>query len=79
MKYLIVVTPTEHGFEAHVPDVPGCVSTGRTPEQVERQVRAALEFHITDLRHRGESPPLPKSYPVHIDVVATTAELASVG
>ncbi len=78
MKYLIIVTPTENGFLARVPDVDGCVATGRTPEQVERQIRAALEFHVTDLRHHGKKPPFPKSYAVHVEIVAATHELVAI-
>ena len=78
MKFLIIVTPTENGFLAQVPDVDGCVATGRTPERVERQMRAALEFHVTDLRHRGKVPPLPKSYARHVEIVAATHELVAI-
>lgn len=78
MKYLVIVTPTETGFTARVPDVEGCISTGRTPDLVERRIRAALEFHITDLRQRGETPPTPKSYVTHVESVAATLEMATV-
>jgi predicted RNase H-like HicB family nuclease len=46
MRYLIVVEPTETGFSAYSPDLPGCVATGRTREEVEDQMREAIEFHI---------------------------------
>ena len=38
MKYLIVIEPTDTGFSAYSPDLPGCVSTGTTREEVERNM-----------------------------------------
>lgn len=77
MRYLVVVTPTEHGFTAWAPDVEGCVATGRTKELVERQMRAALEFHITALRQRGEPAPESRAYATQFESVASRLELTS--
>jgi predicted RNase H-like HicB family nuclease len=46
MKYRIVVEPTSTGFSAYSPDLPGCVATGRTREEVEREMYEAIEFHM---------------------------------
>ena len=46
MEYLIVVEKTETGFSAYSPDVPGCVSTGRTVAETEASMKEAIEFHI---------------------------------
>ena len=45
-KYLIVIEPTQTGFSAYSPDLPGCVSTGRTREEVEQNMRDAIAFHL---------------------------------
>jgi predicted RNase H-like HicB family nuclease len=39
MKYLIVIEPTGTGFSAYCPDLSGCVSTGATRDQCEREMR----------------------------------------
>ena len=39
MKYLIVIEKSKTGFSAYSPDVPGCVSTGRTVEEIEQNMR----------------------------------------
>ena len=60
-QYLIVIEPTETGFSAYVPDLPGCVSTGRTRAEVEDSMREAITFHIDGLREDGLPIPQPRS------------------
>ena len=57
MEYLIVVEKTETGFSAYSPDVPGCVSTGRTEEETEASMKEAIEFHIDGLKQEGLAVP----------------------
>jgi len=67
-EYLVILEPTNTGYGAYVPDLPGCVSTGRTKNQVERNVREAIELHVDGLRNEGLPIPEP----------ATTAAFVSV-
>ncbi len=69
-KYLIVVEKTSAGYSAYSPDVPGCGSTGATREEVERNVREAIEFHIEGLKEEGYEVPEPSSYSSYVDVAA---------
>jgi predicted RNase H-like HicB family nuclease len=69
-KYLIIVEATESGFSAYSPDVPGCGSTGRTKEEVERNIQQALEFHLEGLREEGCEIPEPSSYSSYVEVAA---------
>lgn len=69
-KYLIIVEKTETGYSAFSPDVPGCGSTGKTKEEVERNIQEAIEFHIEGLREEGYKIPEPSSYSSYIDVAA---------
>ena len=41
-KYLIVIEETGTGYSAYSPDLPGCLSTGRTRDEVESNTRAAI-------------------------------------
>jgi predicted RNase H-like HicB family nuclease len=61
IRYLIVIEPTITGFSAYSPDLPGCVSTGRTRQEVEENMKEAVEFHIDGLREEGLSVPEPRS------------------
>jgi predicted RNase H-like HicB family nuclease len=58
-KYLIVVEETETGYSAFSPDVPGCGSTGKTKEEVERNIQEAIQFHLEGLREEGYDIPEP--------------------
>jgi len=59
MKYLIVIEPTSTGFSAYSRDLPGCVSTGTTRDECERNMHEAIAFHLDGLREEGETVPEP--------------------
>ncbi|HEX3741178.1 MAG TPA: type II toxin-antitoxin system HicB family antitoxin [Terriglobales bacterium] len=42
-KYLVVIEKTETGYSAYSPDLEGCVATGRSREEVEREMQGAIE------------------------------------
>jgi predicted RNase H-like HicB family nuclease len=69
-KYLIVVEPTTTGFSAYSPDLPGCVSTGRTREDVEHNMREAIAFHLDGLREEGQAVPEPNTYSAYVELPA---------
>jgi predicted RNase H-like HicB family nuclease len=69
-KYLIIVEETETGYSAFSPDVPGCGSTGKTKDEVERNIQEAIEFHLEGLRLEGYEVPEPTTYSSYIDVAA---------
>src|SRR5580704_4848019 len=58
-KYAVIFEQAETNWAAYVPDLPGCVSTGKTLEETERNVREAISGHIEALRAFGESTPKP--------------------
>ncbi len=70
MKYAVVIEKAESNFSAFVPDLPGCVATGSTIEEVEEQIREAIEFHIEDMKQDGEEIPQPNSQVEYIEVAA---------
>ena len=60
--YTIIIEPTDDGtFGVYVPDLPGCVSTGRTREDAIDSIREAIQGHIQTLRELGEPVPPPRS------------------
>ena len=68
MKYLIVIEPTNTGFSAYSPDLPGCVSTGATRQECESNMREAMELHLDGLREEGEAVPQPATSAAFVDV-----------
>ena len=69
-KYLAIVEETATGYSAYSPDVGGCVSTGRTRDEVERNMREAIEFHLEGLRLEGLEVPAPHTYSAYVEVPA---------
>ena len=62
MPYLVVIERTESGtYSAYVPDLPGCVATGATHDQAERNIREAIRFHLDGLREDGLPIPEPSA------------------
>ena len=70
MKYAVVIEKAQSNYSAYVPDLPGCVATGVTIDEVEKQIREAIEFHIEDMRHDGEEIPQPNSSVEYVEVAA---------
>jgi predicted RNase H-like HicB family nuclease len=69
-KYLIVIEPTQTGFSAYSPDLPGCVSTGQTREEVESNMKEAMAFHLDGLREEGQVAPEPSTYSAYVELPA---------
>jgi predicted RNase H-like HicB family nuclease len=69
-RYLIVIEKTETGYSAYSPDLPGCVSTGATREEVAYNMREAVEFHLEGLKLEELEIPQPTTSSVYIEVVA---------
>jgi predicted RNase H-like HicB family nuclease len=59
MRYSVIYEPGESNWSAYVPDLPGCIATAKTREQLEQRIREAIEFHIEGLRSHGEPVPPP--------------------
>lgn len=58
-KYAIVIEPGPNNFSAYVSDLPGCVSTGHTEAEVKRNMREAIELHLSGMREDGDPIPQP--------------------
>jgi len=70
MRYAIVIEQAAGNYSAYVPDLPGCVATGGTVEEVEQQIREAIAFHLEGLREDGTPLPPPSSQVEYVDVAA---------
>jgi predicted RNase H-like HicB family nuclease len=53
MRYAIVIEKIGGNYSAYVPDLPGCVATGTTVQEVEHEMRGAIRFHIDGLKEDG--------------------------
>ena len=60
-KYAVIFERAETNWAAYVPDLPGCVTTGKTLYETERNIREAISGHLAALREFGETAPEPTS------------------
>lgn len=69
-RYLIIIETTASGCSAYSPDLPGCVATGLTPQEVELAMRDAITLHLEGLREDGLPIPTGGSSAAYVEVAA---------
>ena len=67
-KYAVVIERGENNLSAYVPDLPGCVTTGRTVDEIERNMREAIEFHLEGMAEDGEPIPEPSTDVAYVEL-----------
>ena len=70
MRYAVVIEKAEGNYSAYVPDLPGCVATGATVEEVEQEIRDAIAFHLDGMREDGLPIPAATSKVDYIELAA---------
>jgi predicted RNase H-like HicB family nuclease len=58
-EYAVIYERGKRNWSAYVPDLPGCIATGKTRREIERLIREAIEFQLEGLKARGEAVPEP--------------------
>ncbi|MFM6323764.1 MAG: type II toxin-antitoxin system HicB family antitoxin [Microcystis sp.] len=53
MCYAIIIEKAENNYSAYVPDLPGCVTTGKTLEEIAENMKEAIQFHLDGLQEEG--------------------------
>lgn len=69
-RYLVIIEESSTGFSAFLPDMPGCIATATTLDEIENVIREGVEFHVEGLREAGEPVPPPKSTATYVEVAA---------
>ena len=67
-RFLVVIEKAKSNYSAYSPDLPGCVATGKTVEQVEKNMHKAIEMHIHGLEEDHRSIPKPHSFAEYVAV-----------
>ena len=67
-RYLILIEGgPPSNYSAWSPELPGCVATGDTLEDVEREMRSAIAFHLEGMADEGDPIPDPSGPGVYIE------------
>jgi len=67
-KYLVIFEKAVDNYSAYSPDIPGCIATGKTRGEAEKNIREAITFHIEGLVKNGLPLPEPMSFTEYIEV-----------
>jgi predicted RNase H-like HicB family nuclease len=61
LQYLVKINrDLGSDWGASVPDLPGCVATGKTIDSALRRIARAIELHVQGLREDGLAVPRPR-------------------
>lgn len=57
LTYAVVIEQTANNYAAYAPEMPGCISTAKTWDEMLAMIREALTVHIEFLIEDGDSVP----------------------
>jgi predicted RNase H-like HicB family nuclease len=61
VEYTAVIERAKGNYSAYIPDLPGCVATGKTEQEVLRRMAEVIRLHIEGMIADGEPVPPPQS------------------
>ncbi len=67
-KYLVIFEKADGNYSAYSPDLPGCIATGETRKDTEKNIKEAISFHIEGLMKDGQPLPEPSSFTEYVEV-----------
>lgn len=67
-RFLVIIEPTDTGYSAYSPDLPGCVATGSTREETEKNMHEAIQFHVDGLREDHLAIPESRAFAEYMAV-----------
>lgn len=69
-RYAVVIEKAGRNYSAYVPDLPGCIATGRTVAEAERQISEAIGFHLAGMREDGIPIPEPTTIAEYVEAAS---------
>jgi len=70
IKYAVIFERAQGNWAAYVPDLPGCMTTGRTLEETKINIREAIQGHLETLRQFGDPVPEPSSLAGEVEITS---------
>jgi predicted RNase H-like HicB family nuclease len=65
----MIIEKGESNYSAYLPDLPGCIATGKTLEEVKERMREAIELHLRGMREDGLTIPEATSLVEYVEAV----------
>lgn len=67
MRYAMIIEKGERNYSAYLPDLPGCIATGKTVEEIRERMRKAMDMHLRGMREDGLPIPEPSSIAEYVE------------
>src|SRR5260370_13861379 len=67
-RLLVIIEKGKQNYGAYSPDLPGCVAVGDTYEEVEKNMRKAIEMHLQAMIEDHEPIPTPQTTAEYMDI-----------
>lgn len=67
-RFLIIIEQGSNNYSAYVPDLPGCIATGRTLDDVKTNMEQAIKLHIEGMMEDREPLPVSQSIAEYLDI-----------
>ena len=67
MRYVMIIEKGERNYSAYLPDLPGCIVTGKTLKEIKQLMREAVELHLRGMREDGLPIPEPTSLVEYVE------------
>jgi predicted RNase H-like HicB family nuclease len=67
-RFLILIERGDSNYSAYAPDLPGCIATGRTLQEVEQNMREAIALHVQGMMEDGEPIPVSQTTAEYVDI-----------
>jgi predicted RNase H-like HicB family nuclease len=66
-RYAMLIEPGERNYSAYLRDLPGCIATGKTLDQLRANMSRAIELHLKGMREDGLPIPEPTTLADYIE------------
>jgi predicted RNase H-like HicB family nuclease len=70
VRYAVIFEQAPNNWAAYLPDLPGCIKTGATLEDTERNIGEAIAGHLETLRDFGEQAPAPMTISRDVEILS---------
>ncbi|MFA5308634.1 MAG: type II toxin-antitoxin system HicB family antitoxin [Dehalococcoidales bacterium] len=67
-KYLVIYEKAKNNYSAYSPDLPGCIATGKTRKETEKNIKGAITLHIEGLKEDGLPLPEAVSFTEYVEI-----------
>ena len=67
-RFLIIIEKGSRNYSAYAPDLPGCIATGKTLDEVKANMREAIKMHIEGMVEDHEPIPTSQTMADYLDI-----------